>query len=275
MLLGSMNYNNNMGFALTFLLTSIGIISIYQCHKNLAEAYVHFSGSEPAFAGEYVCFDFIVENQSAYSRSQLQFGHDDRPEICDALAAGERQQVSLRVNSNQRGWRKLPRLLISTRYPLGLFRAWAWINMDVAEIVFPRPASIATASMSHHTGNSTYGHRSSGDDDFSGLRDYRIGDPPKRIAWKILARSGDTMITEYDGGAHDLVWIDWDDYPTIDPEERISLLTRRVLDAFATGNPWGLRLPGNVIDAAQNATHRYRCLRALALCETDAQRGGT
>jgi len=265
MLLGSMNYSNNLGFVLTFLLSGIAIISIYHCHRNIADTTLHFTGSQPAFSGEAVRFNFVIENQSNYSRAQLRFGHDGRQEICDALAPGARQKVSLRIDSTRRGWLNLPRLLLSTRYPLGLLRAWAWINMDISEVVYPQPASIAPGSRTNHAGTTTSGQSSQGDDDFSGLRNYRIGDPPKRIAWKVLARSGETMVSEYQGGAPDLTWIDWHDHPVSDTEERLALLTKRILDADETGNTWGLRIPGQTFGPDRGAAHRHQSLQALAL----------
>ncbi len=271
MLLGSMNYSNNLGFVLTFLLSSVAIISIYHCHRNIADIYLHFAGSQPAFSGECVRFDFVIENQSNYARTQLRFGHDGRQEICDALAPGERQHVSVRIDSTRRGWLKLPRLLLSTRYPLGLLRAWTWINMEISEVVYPQPASSAPLTRENHDGTANCGQSSRGDDDFSGLRNYRIGDPPKRIAWKVLARSGETLISEYQGGAPDLTWVDWIDYPAVDTEERLALLTKRVLNADETGSTWGLRIPGCEIGPDRGATHRHRCLQALALFDAGIQ----
>ena len=127
----------------------------------------------------------------------------------------------------------------------------------------------------NHGGHSTSGGKSPGDDDFSGLRNYRIGDPPKRIAWKILARSGETLITEYHGGSDELVWINWHDYPENDPEKQLSLLTRRVLDAEAAGNAWGLRIPGQVIEPDRGATHQHQCLQALALYDAGTGHSNT
>ena len=63
MLLGAMNYNNNMGFALTFLLAGIGVVSIHHCHRNLADLYLHFLGGHPVFAGEPMVLRFVVENR--------------------------------------------------------------------------------------------------------------------------------------------------------------------------------------------------------------------
>jgi uncharacterized protein (DUF58 family) len=268
MLLGSMNYNNNLGFAMTFLLAGIGIISIYHCHRNLADAGLKFSGSQPAFAGESVRFNFVIENPSPYTRAQLRFGHGRRQEICDRLAENERQNVSVRIDSPRRGRLVMPRLLISTRYPLGLFRAWAWINMDVQEIVYPQPDPAAPKTFTSSGGHATSGHRSPGDDDFTGLKNYQLGDPPKRIAWKVFARTGETLITEYHGGAQDLVWINWNDYPAISPEQRLSLLARRILDTEAAGIAWGLRIPDRTIGPASGTAHQHECLTALALFET-------
>ena len=36
MLLGSMNYNNNLSFLLTFMLVGIGFVAMHQCQRNLS-----------------------------------------------------------------------------------------------------------------------------------------------------------------------------------------------------------------------------------------------
>ncbi len=271
MLLGSMNYNNNMGFALTFLLAGIGIISIYHCHRNLADVCVHFAGSHPVFNGETARFSFVIENTSSHVREQLQFGSGPRPDRCDQLLPGARQTVIERVATSRRGWLHLPRLSVSCRYPLGLFRAWTWIDMDLTEIVYPQPAPAASMSATGGTGLTTTGRRTSGDDDFSGLRHYRIGDPPKRIAWKVLARTGEMLITEYDGASDSPVWIDWQAFAPADSEQRLSLMARRVVDADTAGQPWGLRLPGQTLGPQRGAVHRHACLAALALFDEAGQ----
>ena len=47
MLLGSMNYNNNLSFVLTFLLGGIGFVAMHQCQRNLVGLELHFAGVEP------------------------------------------------------------------------------------------------------------------------------------------------------------------------------------------------------------------------------------
>ena len=45
MLAGSMNYNNNLAFALTFLLAGIGIVAIYHTHRTLSGLRVQYLGA--------------------------------------------------------------------------------------------------------------------------------------------------------------------------------------------------------------------------------------
>jgi len=265
MLLGSMNYNNNMGFALTFLLASIGVISIHHCHRNLAELYLHYLGGQPVFAGDTMVFRFVLENRSIVSRWQIRLAWNEDATICNELPAESRERIAVRVRTQQRGLVYLPRIQLSTRFPLGLLRAWAWVNMDFHELAYPAPAGRTGRDRFGHSGQTTSGYDRGGDDDFSGLRDYRLGDPPKHIAWKALARTGETLVTEYRSGSQDLVWIDWQDFPNRDTETRLAALTRKVLDTDEAGHRYGLRIPGQEIAPTTGPAHRHECLQALAL----------
>jgi uncharacterized protein (DUF58 family) len=53
--------------------------------------------------------------------------------------------------------------------------------------------------------------------------------------------------------------------PNLTIEEKISRLTRWVLDADAAGIAYGVTLPNATIDPATGVAHRERCLHALAL----------
>jgi len=265
MLLGAMNYNNNMGFALTFLLAGIGIVSIYQCHRNLADVVLHYGGAHSVFAGDPMQFRLIVENRSPHSRWQIRVGWDEEAEICDELAENSRQTLILHRETLTRGWLKVPRIQVSTRFPLGLFRAWAWLNMDLEELVYPQPSRHVDPIFRGESGHTTSGHDVGGDDDFSGFRDYRTGDPPKHIAWKALARTGEMLVTEFNSGTQDLTWIDWEDFSGIGTEERLAKLCRQVVDTENANHKYGLRIPGAQIAPGHGPRHRHNCLMQLAL----------
>ena len=65
MLLGALNYSNNMGFALAFLLTAVAVVSIHHCQRNLAGLRLTVSGCEPVFAGEPLECTLYVDEPGA------------------------------------------------------------------------------------------------------------------------------------------------------------------------------------------------------------------
>jgi hypothetical protein len=56
MLLGGMNYNNNLGLALTFLLVSLGLVTMHHCHGTLTGIRLRLLEAVPGFAGGEVRF---------------------------------------------------------------------------------------------------------------------------------------------------------------------------------------------------------------------------
>ena len=72
MLLGSMNYSNSMGLALTFALSGLGLISMHQCHRNMLDLVVHGVSAVPVFAGNDAQFCVRLLNPSPRKRYQIQ-----------------------------------------------------------------------------------------------------------------------------------------------------------------------------------------------------------
>jgi hypothetical protein len=74
----------------------------------------------------------------------------------------------------------------------------------------------------------------------------------------------------FSGRAETHLWLSWSELPAqLDPESRLSRLTRWVLDADAIDCAYGLRLPGVTIEPATGIEHRTRCLEALALYDDE------
>ena len=71
MLLGSMNYNNNLSFLLTFLLAGLGFVAMHQCQRNLVGLEIAFAGVEPVFAGQSLRFRVILHNPDDQPRIGL------------------------------------------------------------------------------------------------------------------------------------------------------------------------------------------------------------
>ncbi len=267
MLLGSMNYNNNLSFVLTFILIGIGFVSMHQCQRNLVGLELTFAGTEPVFAGQAMRFGIAVANRSKNARYGIRLYREDIESDIHDLKPGESKVFILAVPTEQRGWMTLDRFGIRTLFPFELFRAWAWLHMDISAVVFPRPATNPPEPPPTMIAHGHRQHDARGEEDFAGLRKYHEGDSPRHVAWKAYARSGQLLSKQFAGADTSSQWFDYYDIPVDDVEQRLSILTRWVVDADRTREDYGLRLPGTEFEPAHGEAHRRACLEALALFE--------
>ena len=269
MLLGSMNYNNNLSFVLTFLLTSLGFVAMHQCQRNLVGLELSFAGVDAVFAGQAAVFRVAVTNHSKSRRPSLQIYFGKRASLIDDLEAGESAVFYLEIPTSHRGRIRLERYGIRTLFPFELFRAWAWLHMDLKGVVYPKPADNVpeppptTAAQGHRQ------HDARGEEDFAGLKKFNIGDSPRHVAWKAYARSGELLSKQFSGADTSSQWFDIDTLHDRDVEARLSILTRWIVDADRSRQDYGLRLPGVEFAPAHGDTHRHRCLMALALFDSE------
>jgi len=91
MLLGSLNYGASLGFTLTFLLASLGVVAMHHCHNNLLGAEIKFLGATPVFAGERAEFKIAVTNASATPRLEIELGFPAPADERQLLVNGERR----------------------------------------------------------------------------------------------------------------------------------------------------------------------------------------
>jgi uncharacterized protein (DUF58 family) len=269
MLLGSLNYGNNLGLALTFLLSALGVVAMHACHRNLESLVARASDAEPPFAGQDALFPIALSNPGRVPRCDLEAAANGAPEATASVAAGGESAITLRVPTRRRGSIVLERVEIATRFPYGLFRAWAVLHPATHCLVYPQPAHDAPPPPLA-PGAAGGGALRSGEDDFAGLKDYHPGDPPRHIAWKAYARADELLVKEFSGEAEAMPVFDLDDAPGSDLEARLSVLARWVVDAHALGLTFGLRLPGEDIAPEPGDAQRRRCLAALARFEAPA-----
>lgn len=265
LLLSSMNFSNNMGFALTFLLTGIGLVSMHHCHRNLTDLRVQLVDTESGFAGEHVYFHLQLRNPTTAQRWQLRIGWDKQVGERVELPADSSTTVVLAQAAAVRGPLTAPRIGVSSTFPLGLFRAWCWVHMNATVLVWPQPVAQADRPPAQDSETANGQTNEHAGDDLSGVREYRQGDSPRRIDWKALARYGDLLVREYLDGATSEAWLDWDAFDGMAPEMRLSTLARLALDAHAAGMQWGLRLPERSIPPDAGEAHLHNCLDQLAL----------
>ncbi len=273
MLIGSMNYATSLGFALTFLLAGLAIVTLHECHNNLLGIEVRIAGALPVCAGEDARFRIALTNTSSVTRFELEIAAAGKEIGPVDIGAGQTVILALPLPTEQRGRMPLPRLSVATRHPASLCRAWSYLHMKAECIVYPSPAPPGTPAPLGPDDRHGPSAVDQSDADFAGLRYAVPGDPPRRIAWKAYARSDQLLLKQFAGGDRRTEIYAWEALPGVETEQRLSILTRWCLDAARDGASFALQLPATSVPLGNGEQHLHRCLAALALFGAGDRRG--
>ena len=265
MLIGSINYNNNLGFLLTFLLGSLGLTAMLHTYGMLYGLRLTAAVATPVFAGETMAVDIVLAEVKR-SRTALHWFFHSAPPVIVNLSPDGPTRVRIHAATANRGWFSPPQLRIACNYPLGLFRAWARINTNVCEVVYPQaligPVPTTESPVDHGEEGSL---SVKGTDDFLGLSAYQPGDPPQRIHWQAFSRGRGLFVKQFAGQANAGMMLDMQQIKGHDVEKKLSILCFHVLSADRQRLRFGLKLIGQDIPPDIGKVHRDRCLRILAL----------
>lgn len=277
MLLGAINYNNNMAYILTFLLGSVFMIGILHTYRNLAGLIITGAVPRSVFAGEIAVFPLVINNLGGQVRPALNIVcHPKRNKktksnivqyipVSIDIMANQRQQVEIKKPASTRGLLPLGRVVISTRYPLGLFRAWSYIDVEEVCTVYPKPQGTSQLPIPQTTNEQGQSGTKTGADDFAGFRHYHPGDSVRNIAWKALAREQPLLVKRFSGEGNRILELTWNDVINLpDIESRLSQLCLWVLQAEREGYSYGLEIPQLYIAPDLGISHKNQCLESLA-----------
>ena len=191
MLLVAINYQNSLAYGLTFLLMSIGVLAILHTYRNISGLILSAGVARSVFVGEPVQLRLRLESAGqahhalglGWTATALQPG--------DVLPRGL-TDLELTLPAEKRGWLHAPRLRIESVFPLGIFRAWSWLDLEQSALIYPRPlfgAMPLLKGVQPHAEDDGQATRGAGVDDYQGLRTYQPGDNRGRLHWKADRKS--------------------------------------------------------------------------------------
>ena len=270
MLVSAINYQLNLGYVLTFLLAGSGLVSIHMTHGTLRGLTLRLRPAAPVFAGEPALLEVVMSNPGGARHGVGLRLHEPRRDQgsawCDVPALGQ-ASASLSIVPATRGWHALPRLVVETRFPFGLFRAWTHWHPASPVLAYPQPELPAPPLPQAQSapGGAPLVRQGQGSE-LDGVRAWRRGDGLRQVVWKKAARSGQLVSRETSAENSRELWLDWSaTAPAGDAEARLSRLAAWVLAAERQGLVYGLRLPGTHIPPDRGDAHQRRLLRELAL----------
>jgi uncharacterized protein (DUF58 family) len=266
MLLSSLNYGLALGFAVTFLLAGFCAAALLHTFRNLAGIELAPLAAGETFAGGTLPFTLAIAG-SASARNAITLSAGGSVPVTVDVIPDAALPVTLEVPAPTRGRVALGRVTLSSDFPVGLWRGWAYVHFPLAGVVFPAPEPDAPPLPSGHAGEDAHSESRDGDADLSGLRSYQPGDPLQRVAWKAVARGAGWHTKHFEGGASNgPAELAWNALPhALDANQRIARLAAWVLAAERVARPFALHVPGLALPAGQGREHRRTALTALAM----------
>lgn len=264
LVIAAFNYSNNLVFGLCFLLAGIGLVAMLQTWRNLVGLEIEIHDPKPVFAGQAARFPVYMRRTSPAAGIALDLRMEDGVPAHLDLSAVSAAGAFCALTARSRGLLAPRRLVIESRFPLGLLRAWSVVIPAARALIYPAPLT-GVPRVHHAAGQGDSDSVTVEGDDFAGLRLYRQGEPLHHVSWKVMARTGELHTKVFTGEGPERGRIAWDDAPGGDTETRLSILTAWVLEATRQGESFSFHLPGIEFGADQGQAHCERCLRALAL----------
>ncbi len=276
LLVASINYQLNLGYLLTFLLTGSAVVGMHICHGTLRGLTMSLIAPDAQFAGASVQIGINLVNPSRSERHGIGvavFG-SGHWSWTDVPAQGG-SKVHIAFQPRHRGLNPLPTLTAETRFPLGTFRVWTVWRPAAQVLIYPTPeihppplphgeprAGGAASAQRHDTG------------EYDGVRAYRRGDPLKTVVWKKAAKADELVSRDTQQVQRLELWLDLAhtgiagsaaDGDASRLEQQLSRLCAWVLYAEKLGLQYGLRLGGVALSPGSGETHQRQCLQALAM----------
>ncbi len=265
MLLGAINYNNSLAYALTFLLASVTMISMLHTWRNLYKLQIYIGKCLAVHKSEIMQIPVAIRNPDSFQHLGIKLAWPGQKPVHIDLNPEEQQWAKLTTPTLQRGYQPIGKLVIYSRYPLGLFHAWGNLHFDLRCLVYPTPSENKQLPPVNIHNNADNGEGKNGTDDFTGQRRYQNGDSLRHINWKALAKERGLLTKQFGGEApHELVF-SWHQTDKTEIEHRLSQLTRWVMEAHQLNLHFGLELPHLKLPIDHGDSHYHCCLKALAL----------
>ena len=277
LLVASINFQLNLGYALTFLITGSSIASLWMAHRNLRGIELRLGTIQPVFQGEPATVPVVLHSMRSprthhavslamyRTLDPLAWVHTD-------IQPTQATTIELCCVIHRRGWHVVPRIAIESRFPLGVFRLWSYWQPDGRVLVYPAPEANFPPIRRGDVEGCTHTHLANAHGtEPDGVRSYQRGDALRSIVWKkaasaLVTGSGDLVVRNNSATQSHTLWLDAHATGLSDTEAQIARLTAWVLHAHDQQWQWGLKLPsGHRINPARGSQHLQHCLAALAI----------
>lgn len=281
---GAINSQNNLLFAALGLAIGALLVSGVISGSSLMGLRLSRTSMSLARVGEPLTITYHLENKSRLVPAFAIHLHELNPEPVNLLPTHPLRTfvpyieprgsavASIVLTPRARGQLRLSSLRASSTFPFGITKKSVAINSPDEVLVLPavlplKPSLIAEVVRPASAGATRTNVPGLGEE-FFGVREYVPGDSPRRLSWRITARTGTMVVRQDTSPAPHRLWIVLRDHADAAPEQferavalAASLIAQAQRRNVAVGliAPRGLRRPPST-----SLAHHARLLRDLA-----------
>lgn len=266
--------NNSLYIALSFMFGAL-IFSGVASRNGLRSITVELDSLDDSWAGAETEGTLELRNRSRLwsVRDLIILAPElDHPVVVPIVPRRSTIEVAAVFRFHERGYARIRRLELYTRYPFGLFLKRRVVRTEADVIVFPKLLSAGEARPRIPELGDLSSHPLPGEgQEIYALRDYVPGDPVRHIHWKKSAGLGRWIIKQHAADATRSLHLNLDIYlpagvPRNRFEELVSEAATVVRDAHASGTEVVLHLAEDEIRESAESGLRP-IFEALALVE--------
>ncbi len=274
LLLVGINYQLSLAYVVSFLLGGLMQVALHATYRNLRGVVIRVGKSPRCVAGESLHFPLTVASPErlregvsisrVIRKSRKQNAEAARGAPRMRIAADTQSQYTIVVPTTERGVVALGRLLIESRAPYGVIRAWSHAHFEWVGLVEPIPET-PSPELPYAFGENAQSQRQTDvAHDPDGLREYAPGDSLRRVAWKQVAKSGQWYTRTGEAGQRGEVDLAWSATGLSDNEARLSRIAAWIDRARNENAAFSLSLPSGQLTLADSAPHHDEALAMLA-----------
>ncbi|ENW15597.1 DUF58 domain-containing protein [Acinetobacter haemolyticus] len=254
--IAGINYANNLILGLCFLMSAILCISFYLTFKQLYGLHVELITAEVGQVGQVLTLKLNFKQPTKTNRYlQIQWQQQQQLFYLNQT----QQSIELAFFPQQRGIYQFDAIKIYSTYPLGLVRAWTYLNLMEKVWIAPK----AYEWQKEHKNQPSAAHDRL--DEFRELRAFQHGDSYQNVAWKQVARGQGFFIKMFEAQAtQQYLEIDYQHIPAQSHEEKLSFMMGLIEQCEQYGDDYAVILPHVRLDRGQGNTQLIQAKRLLA-----------
>lgn len=248
---------NNLIYLFVLSEISVAMTSMFFTNYNVYRCYLKNLSHDDLFANEtnWIHVELGSHDRQLPQQMSMRWIFSKEEFFFSEQLKGE-----IAWQPRRRGWQKIPRLNIESRFPFSLLRSWKIVRYPGEVLVFPERKGKEKFPESSLDRNNIANHGL-----FRDLRSFQNGDSLRRIDWRATQRLQHILVRRFEENESTKLDFTWEQTSHItDTEARISQLALWISLAEKSLEAFELTLPNWSSGVGKGKDHAKICYTHLA-----------